>query len=82
MLTRDPSSSGVTRSTSTPFTSAMIAALAKPLPMSRARSATVAPLSNSRWDPSGRVIVIAVMNVYYRSVWMISVNIQSSFYQT
>ena len=59
IATSSPSASGVARSRSSPFTTAITAALARRDPMSRARSAAVVPEANARVEPSGNRIVIS-----------------------
>src|SRR3954452_23480829 len=57
MATSLPSSSGHTRSRSTPSTTAITAALRRPRPIAAASSPAVVPCSTSRLEPSGSLIV-------------------------
>ena len=61
MATVAPSGRGRSRSLPSPFTLAMMAAFARPGPMSAARSTPVAPSGRVRVEPSGRVMVRSAM---------------------
>src|SRR3954470_3592609 len=65
METESPSSSGQTRSRSTPLTSAITAASANLRPMAAASSPAVVPGATWRAEPSGSVIVMSAIRRSY-----------------